>query len=125
MGVCKPPFFQTLNPHTFLSSERWVAPVADRLIARRRYQDEMALGVGMPSEDEFATCTMTGLSPYVGWCFPEDGAGYDRYLTFRDAQESEIDRWKRALTMFLKKLTLRHERPLVLKSPPHTARIRL
>jgi len=75
-------FFQALNPHTFLSTERWAAPVVDRLILRRRYQDEMALGTGMPSEDEFATCTMTGLSPYMAWCFPGDGAGYDRYLTF-------------------------------------------
>jgi hypothetical protein len=120
-----PTFFQVLNPHTFLSTERWVAPVANSLIARRRYQDEMALGTGMPSEDEFASCTMTGLSPYMSWCFPGDGACYDRYLTFRDAHESEVGRWKLALTMFLKKLTVRNGRPLVLKSPPHTARIRL
>jgi hypothetical protein len=120
-----PSFFQALNPHTFLSTERWVAPIADRLIVRRRHQDEMALGAGVPSEDEFASCAMTGLSPYLGWCFPEDVAVYDRYLTFRDAQEGELARWGHALTTFLKKLTLRHGRPLVLKSPPHTARIRL
>jgi len=120
-----PNFFQVLNPHTFLSTERWAGPVVDRVIARRRYQDEMALGASMPSEDEFATCTMTGLSPYMGWCFPEDGADYNRYLTFRDADESEVSRWKHALTTFLKKLTVRFDRPLVLKSPPHTARIRL
>jgi omega-hydroxy-beta-dihydromenaquinone-9 sulfotransferase len=120
-----PTFFQVFNPHTFLSTERWGAPVVDRLSARRRYQDEMALGAGMPSEDEFALCTMTGLSPYMTWNFPGDGVDYDRYLTFRDAQESEVARWGHALTAFLKKLTVRHDRPLVLKSPPHTARIRL
>ena len=120
-----PTFFQVLNPHTFLGAERWAAPVVDRLVVRRRYQDEMALGAGMPSEDEFATCAMTGLSPYMGWCFPGEGTDYDRYLTFRDVQEAEIDRWRRALTTFLKKLTVRYARPLVLKSPPHTARIRL
>jgi omega-hydroxy-beta-dihydromenaquinone-9 sulfotransferase len=58
-----PNLFQAFNPHTFLSTEQWGAPVVDRLIVRRRYQDAMALGVGLPSEDEFATCTMTGLSP--------------------------------------------------------------
>jgi len=119
-----PTLFQVLSPHTFLSTERWAAPVVDHLVVRRRYQDEMASGAGMPSEDEFATCIMTGLSPYMGWCFPGDGADYDRFLTFRDAQESEIGRWKHAMTTFLKKLTLRYGRPLVLKSPPHTARIR-
>jgi omega-hydroxy-beta-dihydromenaquinone-9 sulfotransferase len=120
-----PTFFQVLNPHTFLSNERWVAPLVDHMIVRQRYQDAMALGAGLPSEDEPAVCTMTGLSPYMGWCFPADVARYDRYLTFRDAQESDVDRWKHTLTMFFKKLTLRHGRPLVLKSPPHTARIRL
>jgi hypothetical protein len=120
-----PTLFQVLNPHTFLSTERWAAPVVDRLVVRRRYMDGMAQGAGVPSEDEFATCAMTGLSPYMGWCFPGDGAGYDRYLTFRDAQESEVVRWKHALTRLLKKLTVRYNRPLILKSPPHTARIRL
>ena len=100
-------------------------PVADRLIARRRSQDELAQGAGVPSEDEVALCTMTGLSPYMAWYFPRGGADYDRYLTFRDAPEGEVGRWKQALTMFLKKLTVRYGRRLVLTSPPHTARIRL
>jgi omega-hydroxy-beta-dihydromenaquinone-9 sulfotransferase len=121
-----PTFFQVLTPHTFLTNERFAAPLADRLIVRRRYQDEMALGAGVPSEDEFALCTMTGLSPYMAWCFPGDGTPhYDRYLTFRDAEPGEVARWGSALTTFLRKLTLKHGRPLVLKSPPHTARIRL
>jgi hypothetical protein len=120
-----PTLFQVFNPHTFLSTERLAAPVVDRLIARRRYQDEMAQGAGLPSEDEFALCAMTGLSPYMAWCFPGDGIDYDRYLTFRGVPEEEVVRWKHALTTFLKKLTVRFSRPLVLKSPPHTARIRL
>jgi omega-hydroxy-beta-dihydromenaquinone-9 sulfotransferase len=58
-----PTFFQVLNPHTSLTTERFAAPVADRLMVRRRLQDETALGAGVPSEDEVAQCTMTGLSP--------------------------------------------------------------
>jgi omega-hydroxy-beta-dihydromenaquinone-9 sulfotransferase len=120
-----PTFFQALNPHTFLTYERWVAPLADRLLIRRRYQDEVALGANVPTEDEVALCTMTGLSPYMAWYFPRGGAHYHRYLTLRGVPEGEISRWKAALTTFLKKLTFKHGRPLVLKSPPHTARIRL
>jgi len=122
--LAAPTFFQVLNPHSFLTTERWAAPAIDRVMVRRRYQDEMALGAGVPSEDEFATCTMTGLSPYMGWCFPGEGAIYYRYLTFRDAPEDEVIRWEGALATFLKKLAVRYGRPLVLKSPPHTARIR-
>jgi omega-hydroxy-beta-dihydromenaquinone-9 sulfotransferase len=120
-----PTLFQVFNPHTFLSTERMAAPVVDRIIARRRYQDEMAQGAAMPSEDEFALCAMTGLSPYLAWCFPGDGTDYDRYLTFRGVPDEEVARWEHALTTFLKKLTVRFGRSLILKSPPHTARIRL
>jgi hypothetical protein len=95
------------------------------MVVRRRYQDEVALGAGVPGEDEVALCTMTGLSPYMAWYLPRGGSDYDRYLTFRGVPDEDVARWKVALTTFLKKLTLKHDRPLILKSPPHTARIRL
>jgi hypothetical protein len=120
-----PSFFQALNPHTFLITERSVAPIVDGLMVRRRYQDAMALSAAVPSEDEFALCTMTCLSPYMGWTFPRDGARYERYLTLNDVTDEERTRWANALTLFLKKLTLKYDRRLLLKSPPHTARIRL
>jgi hypothetical protein len=123
--LAAPNLFQAFNPHTFLTTEGWAAPLADRLLIRRRYEDEVALGVQVPTEDEVALGTMTGLSPYLAWYFPRDGTRYDRYLTFRDANDEEVIRWGHALTTFLKKLTLRYGRPLVLKSPPHTARVRL
>ena len=65
----------------------------------------MALGVGVPSEDEVALYTMTGLSPYMAWYFPRGEAHYHPYLTFRGVSEGEVARWKDALTTFLKKLT--------------------
>lgn len=118
-----PTLFQVLNPHTFLGNERAGAPVAGLLIARHRYQDRMAQGVHAPAEDELALAALTGMSPYLGACFPAEGDRYDRYLTFRDASGPERARWGAALDRFLRKLTVRHGRPLVLKSPPHTARV--
>src|SRR5580692_6449395 len=91
-----PSFYQVLNPHTFLTTERWAAPVAEKLVVRRRYQDEVALGVGVPSEDEVALCTMTGLSPYMGWYFPRGQPKYDRYLTLRGVPDRDIARWESA-----------------------------
>lgn len=74
-----PTFFQVLNPHTFLTTERLAAPIADTLVVRRRFQDDVALGAGVASEDEVALGTMTGLSPYLAWYFPRDGSSYHRY----------------------------------------------
>lgn len=114
--------YQVLNPHTFLSTERFskflfVAP-------RTRMMDDVPLGAGVPFEDEFATCG-TLHSPFLRWVFPRAVREYDRYLTFRDVPEEEIAEWAAALVLFYKKLTWKQDRPLLLKSPPHTGRIRL
>jgi hypothetical protein len=79
----------------------------------------------MAAEDEFALCAATGISPYMSSSFPRRHEHYDRYLTLRNVPEPEIARWKSALSLFLKKLAWKYQRPIVLKSPTHTCRIRL
>jgi hypothetical protein len=47
-------------------------------------------------------------------------------LTFRRASREQQERWKAALQWFVQKLTYEHgPRPLVLKSPAHTGRVKL
>jgi hypothetical protein len=120
-----PNTYQAVYPHTFLTTEAAVAPLASALMTRTRPQDNMAVRIDLPAEDEFALCIATALSPYLSWAFPRSGDYYNRYLTFEGVAEDEILRWKAALMRFLKKLTWKYRRPLILKSPPHTARIRL
>jgi hypothetical protein len=61
----------------------------------------------------------------MSWVFPRERSHFRRYLTFRDASLADVDEWKAAFLLFLKKVTHKYGRTLVLKSPPHTARIRL
>src|SRR5262249_34015451 len=66
------------------------------------------------------------------WSFPRRQEHYDRYLTLRGVPEHEQAKWREAFLYFLRKLTYKDEltnkgqpgRPIVLKSPPHTCRIR-
>lgn len=120
-----PNLLQAYNPLTFLRMEAKMAPVADRLTIRRRPQDDVAVDAGSPTEDEFGLCAMTGFSPYMEWTFPRGAHDYDKYLTFQGVPSSDVARWQAALRLLLKKLTFKYGRPLILKSPPHTARIRL
>jgi hypothetical protein len=87
--------------------------------------DNVTLSFDAPQEDEFGPCLACFRSLYPGISFPRHLDHYERYLTFRDVPQSEVDEWKAAFLWFLRKLTVKHPRPLVLKSPPHTARIRL
>ena len=120
-----PNWYQACYPHAFLTSEAIVSRPAGILLPDRRLQDNVRLGFDLPSEDEFALCCMTGLSPMLSWVFPERAMHYDRYLTFKDVSTAEVERWKAALSRFARKLTWKYRKPLVLKSPTHTARIRL
>jgi hypothetical protein len=120
-----PSLYETLYPHTFLTTGRLIPRLGQPLLMRERPHDHVALDFGVPNEDEIALVNDLGLSPYLAWAFPGRAAFYDRFLTFRQANGEEVAAWKASLMRFLKKLTLRHGRPLILKSPPHTARIRL
>jgi hypothetical protein len=102
-----------------------LAPLMGALLTRQRPQDNMTQAAGSPAEDEFALCVATFLSPYMAWAFPRGPVAYDKYLTLREVPAQELARCKAALVRFLKKVTLVADRPLLLKSPPHTARVRL
>src|SRR5438309_2070386 len=116
---------QVAYPQTFLSTEELIAPWMDRWLPQHRLQDNMRLRVNMAQEDEFALFTATSLSAYTAWVFPRNERHYERYLTFRCVPTGEMECWKRAFTLFLKKLTWKYHKPLLLKSPPHTGRIKL
>lgn len=118
-----PNMYQVLNPHTFLSTERFSKSV--RFIApRTRIVDNMSFGFEVPWEDEFSTVG-TLHSPLLWLVFPQCEDHYSRYITFRGVPEEEMERWRAALILFLKKLTWKNGRPLILKSPHHTCRIKL
>jgi hypothetical protein len=120
-----PNFYQVMYPHTFLCTEKTNAQLLQWFMPRKRPQDDIKMGVGEPQEDEFALCCMTRLSFLLTLAFPRRAEHYDRYLSFREASEDEIAQWKAALLWFVKKLTFKYEKPLLLKSPGHTCRIRM
>ena len=117
--------YQVVNPHTFLTTEEVNSRRFAWMLPKTRPMDAMAMDFQSPQEDEFAPCLMSLRSLYLGISFPRHEARYARYLTFDGVPETEIDEWKNALLWFFKKLTFKYGKPLVLKSPPHTARVRL
>jgi hypothetical protein len=117
-----PNMYQVLNPHTFLSTERYAKILF--MSPKTRMMDNMRVNAGVPFEDEFAACG-TLHSPFLTWVFPQGGEQYNEYFTFRDVPNQETAEWAAALVLFYKKLTWKYNRILLLKSPPHTSRIKL
>lgn len=122
--LAAPATYEMLYPHTFLTTMRFIAPLIDRVIPESRAQDNVKMDARQPQEDEFALNCLTQSSPLLGAAFPRRIHHYDRFISLRDCSREELDRWKRALIWLVQKLTYKHGRRLVLKSPCHTARIR-
>ena len=120
-----PNYIQVMNPHTFLSAEWFYTKVVDAAAPETRGIDNMASGSRLPEEDEYALLLLTGMSYQLDGVFPRSSKQYKRFLTFRNATEDETFRWKDALQFFVRKLSYKYHRPLVLKSPAHTGRIRM
>lgn len=120
-----PNSYQVLFPHTFLSMESWHAPILEAFLPRRRAMDNVKSGVAEPQEEE-AALAVSGLSYHLNLLvFPRTGGCFRRFLTLRDVNASEMAAWELALMTFLRKLTFKYQRPLILKSPGNTARIKL
>lgn len=121
-----PRFIDVMLPHTFLKAGRVMSATFGMSLPATRFGlDDVPFHADAPFEEDFALAIMTTLSPYMSWVFPDRAAHYDRFLTLDDASPDELRTWKEALVRFLRKVELRYGRPLVLKSPPHTARLRL
>jgi hypothetical protein len=120
-----PTFYQAVYPHTFLCTEAAGAGLLGVLLPKTRPLDNVRQGMGEPQEDEFALCCLTGRSFILSLAFPRRAEHFDRYLTFRGAAPSEVAEWKAALKWFVQKLSFKYGRPLLLKSPGHTCRIKM
>jgi hypothetical protein len=118
-----PTTYECLEPNHFLLTERLFTRWLTFLMPSRRPMDNMAAGWDRPQEDEFALCMMGQPSPYLTVAFPNQPPAFPEYLDLTGVPPRALASWKRAFYGFLQRLTFKDPRRLVLKSPPHTARI--
>jgi hypothetical protein len=113
-------------PEHFILSRYILRPIAALLMPKKRPIDNMEAGFDRPQEDEFALASMGLPSPYRNIIFSNNAEKIDLdYLTLRNVPAEKRKIWLDGLDWFLKALTfLAPAKRVVLKSPPHTGRIR-
>jgi hypothetical protein len=119
-----PNLYQITYPLTFLLTERTTAWLIDVCAPKRRPQDAVKMGVNEPQEEDFAMCPMSGQANLLAWAFARNAHFYDRFTTMAGLSNEELALWKSCYLQFLKKLTYKYARPLVLKTPANTGRIK-
>ncbi len=119
-----PTTYECFAPHHFLISSSILTPAARRVVPKSRLQDNMPAGLDRPQEDEIALCLMGEYSPYLSRTFPQQSGVYRNSYDVEALPPAELRRWEKAFVCFLKKITLARKKPIILKSPTHTFRIK-
>ncbi len=120
-----PTTYECLNPNNFLLTEKWFSRIFRFMMPTSRPMDNMKAGFDRPQEDEFALCMLGQPSPYLHIAFPNNPHHFQKYLDFDGASASALRGWKRSFKQFLKQVTYKTDKRLVLKSPAHTARVKV
>jgi omega-hydroxy-beta-dihydromenaquinone-9 sulfotransferase len=128
-NLTAPSTYECFCPGHFHLSAR-VFTKLDYLIPSTRPMDEMTMSWQHPQEDEFALLNLGLPSPYRELAFPNRRKRAAPYLGLAALSPREKARWGAVFVTFLKSVTLRRVKGndgaaprLVLKSPPHTARV--
>jgi omega-hydroxy-beta-dihydromenaquinone-9 sulfotransferase len=112
-------------PRHFLLTEKIMSKYFWFLLPKKRPMDNMSLGWLKPQEDEFGLCMLGQPSPYWMVAFPNNGQRYQDYYNLENLSPEALTAWKSTFEWFLKAMTFRDPRRLVLKSPQHTCRIKV
>lgn len=117
--------YQAMYPHHFVYSQPDGARLLQRFAPPTRPQDQVALSMTTPQEDEFGLASMSGLGFYTRLLFPNSPEGARNGLDPAQWPEEDRRQWERSLGLLVKKVATKNSRAerLVLKSPPHTARV--
>jgi hypothetical protein len=120
-----PTYYECFEPNHFLLTEKFFTNYVWFLAPNKRPMDNMRVSWDLPQEDEFAMCMLGQPSPYLAMAFPNNGPAFPEYLDLEGLSPRALERWKSAFMRFLQTITYRKPRRLVLKSPPHTCRIKV
>lgn len=117
--------FQTIVPGSCMVSAPFFLPLIRASMPSKRPMDNVALGAGLPQEEEVAIANLAACSYYLGWYFPSMLPQlFDKYVLMEGLSAGELEKWQQIYSAVVQKASfLAGGRRLVLKNPVNTARI--
>jgi len=119
-----PTTYQCFFPNHFLLTGGAVRKWFNVFLPKRRPMDNVPVGVDRPQEDEFAFANLGMGTHYVTLAWPRHGPQDMNYLDLVNLSEEERSRWEKGFMWFMRRLSYKQNKRLVVKSPAHTARIK-
>jgi len=128
-----PSTLECFAPGHFLVSGRLLRSLSF-FLPTTRPMDNMPVSWDGPQEDEFALANLGLGSPYETMLFPNHRPVRHEFLNLTEIAPEQVEAWKAGFLGFLQRVNFRSEREgklpagrrrILLKSPPHTARLQI
>jgi hypothetical protein len=119
-----PTTYQCFFPETFVASGGVFNRLYAMFLPDKRPFDDVPFGIDRPQEEEHGLANMGVGSLYRAFAFPRRGPGDRRYLDLEGLSGEERRVWEASYLTLIKRLQFVWKKPLVLKSPMNTARIK-
>lgn len=118
-----PTTLQCMFPGSFLISRHTIGWIVSAMLPAKRPMDDIPVGLDAPFEDEFALAKLGVASTYAALASPDRPPDL-RHLDLIELPEPDRAAWEQAFVRYMRRLQFANPgKRLVLKSPPHTARI--
>ena len=115
--------YDCFAPHHFVMTSRILPKIFWFLLPEKRPMDNMQIGFERPQEDDIALCGLDCPTPYFRLAFPNHPPPFNEFLNMEGVSQKDLERFRWGMQTFVKSLTYAKEKPLILKSPPHTGQI--
>jgi hypothetical protein len=118
--------FETMTPGIIIKNEHFFKNLVKNHLPSKRPMDDLEMHANLPYEEEYAIANLCPLSFYHGWYFPKNWKSYfDKYVTFKNLDDGNIEYWKKTYDYFLKKIIYKNNgKQVLLKSIVNTAKIK-
>ena len=118
---------ETMTPSMMIVFDKLLDKVVQQHLPSKRPMDDLEMETKLPYEDEYAIANLCPYSFYHGWYFPKNIYHYFRkYVLFDGVGEEIKEKWKKTYRYVMKKVAYKYGgKPILLKSPVNTGRIKL
>lgn len=122
--------FQSLAPGMFLTGDHFLKPWMARIstsLHPTRLIDNVPLLMDAPQEDEFAIANMSPYSFLHAYTLPNQARDlFEKFVFFQGLSETDQQKWRDVFLTILRKATINSSgKPLILKNPANSARIKI
>ncbi|NNE25473.1 MAG: sulfotransferase [Saprospiraceae bacterium] len=118
-------YYHAFVPNLAIIGDKLVKKILARVTPDKRPQDDIRIGMDLPTEEENPLSTYSSHSASHSFFFPKNERYFQKYVLFEGINDKEKSKWQKAYLSILNRISVHQKgRQLLIKNPHNTGRVR-